>query len=275
MSYIAFDLTPFRKKKAPCDNATVATLQASTPQTVATVAPSQSLKSNSEYAAGDQTVATIADTDRDSEERAAIAQHEGKLPPDIAEGLARLDTMRPPEGFGQSRWQLIVNDAALFADAWGARALALGWQPIELFGIHPEKPDARLDCRGLAFLLNGGTVVAMDAASATIVTPNGTKQRYSRWHDDPGAKLAWALNASSFADPRIRIRKLSDKVSKPAAITLEARDMVTAKTKWLGGAEPLPLATVTIQQAKEKSTPDENPAKEVSGRRKRRGRPTP
>jgi hypothetical protein len=138
------------------------------------------------------TLEPVADPDRDFEERAAIAEHDGGLPKEIAEGLARLDIMRPPEEFGQSRWRLIVNDAALFADTWGARALALGWRPIELFGIHSEKPVARIDCRGLAFLLNGGKVVAMDSVSATIVTPNGTKQRHYRWQDNPGAKLAWA-----------------------------------------------------------------------------------
>jgi hypothetical protein len=64
------------------------------------------------------TLESVANPDRDFEERAAIAAIGGGLPRDIAEGLARLDTMRPPEGFGQSRWHLIVNDAALFADIW-------------------------------------------------------------------------------------------------------------------------------------------------------------
>jgi hypothetical protein len=97
MSYVAFDLTPFRKKKAPCDNATVATLQAATPQNVATVALSQTLTSNSEYAAGDQTVAGVADPDRDFEERAALR---GNHEPDSVPIVTKVSKADRIENFG-------------------------------------------------------------------------------------------------------------------------------------------------------------------------------
>jgi hypothetical protein len=100
------------------------------------------------------TLEPVADPDRDFEERAAISEYCGRLPRAIAEVLARLETMQPPEGFTPSWWEQIINGAAIFADRWGARALELGWEPIELFGIHPVAPAARHDCRGLAFMLD-------------------------------------------------------------------------------------------------------------------------
>jgi hypothetical protein len=125
------------------------------------------------------------------DERAAISQYDGGLPREIAEGLARLQTMPPPEGFTQRRW----DGAASFADTWGARALELGWPPIELFGIHPLAHAANVACRGLAFLPPGSKVVAMGRVSATVINLNGTKQGYYRWQDDRGAKLAWEVQS--------------------------------------------------------------------------------
>jgi len=149
----------------------------------------------------------VADPDRGFEERAAISEYDGGLPREIAEGLANLDTMPPPNGFTPSRWEQTINGAAIFADRWGARALELGWQPIELFGIHPVAPAARHDCLGLAFMLDGGEVVDIDATKATILKPNGIKQSYYRWQASPGAELAWCklrtlrMKASSLSQP--------------------------------------------------------------------------
>ena len=140
------------------------------------------------------TVATASDPDQDFEERAAIAEHEDGLPREIAEGLARLEMMPPPNG-SRSWWEQIINGAAIFADRWGARALELGWQPIELFGIHPVAPAARHDCLGLAFMLDGGEVVDIDADKATLIKPSGAMQSYYRWRDDPGAKMAWEVKS--------------------------------------------------------------------------------
>jgi hypothetical protein len=54
-------------------------------------------------------------------------------------------------------------------------------------------PAARVSCRGLAFMLDHGEVVDVDADKATILKPSGATQSYPRWRDDPGAKMAWEI----------------------------------------------------------------------------------
>ena len=85
----------------------------------------------------------------------------------------------------------MIDGAARFADAWGAKALALGWEPIELFGVDRVAPAARLDTRGLAFMLADGDVVAMDAQVAVIRKRSGALQRYPRWQVNRVSVLAW------------------------------------------------------------------------------------
>jgi hypothetical protein len=144
---------------------------------------SHTLKSNCEDHFGDATVATVA-------------EHDGRLPRDIAEGLGRLDRMAPPNGFTPARWEQVLKGAATFADRWGAQALELGWQPVELFGLHPRAPAARHDCRGLAFILDDGEVVDIDAHKATVIKPSGAKQSHYRWRFcDRSAKLAWEVKS--------------------------------------------------------------------------------
>lgn len=136
--------------------------------------------------------AAPVDIDR-LEERVAIMTVDGGLPEDIARGIAMLDTMPVPHGFAPIRWQSIVNAAAKFSDRWGSKALKLGWSPPELWGLHPEAPAARLDTRGLAFMLSDADVVAMDDRQAVLRLHRGGEQRYRRWKANDGAVLAWAM----------------------------------------------------------------------------------
>ena len=75
-----------------------------------------------------------------------------------------------------------MRDAGVhFADNWALKAFELGWEPSEVFGLHPTAPAARVDAQGLAWLLGGGSrVVALDEEGADIVTPLGSRQRYYR-----------------------------------------------------------------------------------------------
>ncbi len=97
------------------------------------------------------------------EERAAIVEHDGGAPRAWAEGFARLDPSKPPAGdVPAKRWLRFIDDCGRFLDAGlAARAAALGWGPLDLFGCDRERPFARIDHMGLLWLLSGGTIVEL------------------------------------------------------------------------------------------------------------------
>ena len=53
----------------------------------------------------------------------------------------------------QRRWRQVLEDVGRFLDEWGNRAHELGWNAADLFGVHPQALDARVDLRGVAWLL--------------------------------------------------------------------------------------------------------------------------
>ena len=67
--------------------------------------------------------------------------------------------------------------------AWhGSRhaSVALGWSWIDLFGCDDERPFARVDKKGLVWLLNGNRLVAITADAAVIETKSGARQTFRR-----------------------------------------------------------------------------------------------
>jgi hypothetical protein len=60
------------------------------------------------------------------------------------------------------------------------KAYQLGWQAEDVFGLHPLAPAARNDRKGIAWLLDRGHIVAIDAPGADIVTVGRAKQRFYR-----------------------------------------------------------------------------------------------
>ena len=96
----------------------------------------------------------IAVWSEDEEERAAIAEREGAIPRDWAEGFARLDPNQAPGDVPLKRWQRFIDDIGLFLDSpFCANAAALGWGPHDLFGCDRERPFARIDRAGLLWLV--------------------------------------------------------------------------------------------------------------------------
>ncbi|KQN10319.1 hypothetical protein ASE83_12420 [Sphingomonas sp. Leaf32] len=60
----------------------------------------------------------------------------------------------------------MVDDAhALAVDGWAGKALALGWNAYDVFGI--GKRDS-LDFAGLAVWLEGRTILVLDASRAMV-----------------------------------------------------------------------------------------------------------
>ena len=128
-------------------------------------------------------------TDRTNkyEERAAHLEYDAGLPRPWAELVARLLVSGPPGDFSEARWQAAVEGALRFADRWASIAQRLGWTAADLFGLHPTCPAARVDARGLAWLLGDGSeVISIDAENADILTPRAARQRCHRVAAIPG-----------------------------------------------------------------------------------------
>ncbi len=73
----------------------------------------------------------------------------------------------------------------------------MSWEAPDLFGAHPTKPRARLDCAGLVLLLQGRPVVAITDDSATIKAASGGSLTFRRHESPPTERcLIWELAVS-------------------------------------------------------------------------------
>jgi hypothetical protein len=128
------------------------------------------------------------------DERAAIIEYDGGAPRIWAEALARLDPARPPCDISPMRWLRFIDDCGRFLDeGWAARAEALGWGPLDLFGCNRDKPFARISQAGLIWLLEGRKLSVLTADTAAITTPSGGHLTFYRRRLETGGVLAWEL----------------------------------------------------------------------------------
>ncbi len=151
------------------------------------------------------------------DERAAIAQMDGGLTRGQAEhqaardqGFADAQTLRFAVVAGWLRqvnaWgadhaddpflQSLLTDARTFCGSeWAVQALQLGWGELDLFAVHGDASEARLDGRGLVASLDGRPIAAMTADTSLIQCPAGHHLTYRRRPFDPqrGAVLLWEL----------------------------------------------------------------------------------
>jgi hypothetical protein len=129
------------------------------------------------------------------EERAAIVEHDGKIPRAWAEGFAQLHPDRPPGDVPPKRWLTFVDDVGRFVDSpFCAVATALGWGPHDLFGCDRDRPFARIGQAGLLWLLNGDKLIELDRHVAVIERRTGARQTFKRRPVAVGEiVLAWEL----------------------------------------------------------------------------------
>lgn len=114
------------------------------------------------------------------------------LPDDLVAGVARLKRMRAPRLLTPDAWPIAVSDASYLAGSgWAAKALALRWSPLNLFGA---VTDAEGDPygEGLAVWLAGRRVLAITATCATV-EDGGDRHFYNR-RAQVGAKLLWEID---------------------------------------------------------------------------------
>jgi hypothetical protein len=130
------------------------------------------------------------------EERASIVEYDGGVPRTWAEGFARLNPSNPPDDVPRWPWSRFVDDCGRFLDGgWAARAVALDWGPLDLFGCDRERPFGRVDHLGLLWLVKGGNIVELHRDRAILETEGGVRQTYRRRPIEVGrVVLAWELS---------------------------------------------------------------------------------
>lgn len=90
-----------------------------------------------------------------------IRPEETVLPSEIAVGMERLTSRRPPRLTRPEIWAEVVADAQrLVTEGWAAQAVALGWSATDLFGIGPHDD---WEFEGLAVWLRRRKLALIDA----------------------------------------------------------------------------------------------------------------
>jgi hypothetical protein len=125
-----------------------------------------------------------------------------QLPIDWVEGVARLDSDRPPNDVPRHRWRQFVEDCNKFlrpSENWAERAARLGWDAMALFGCAPKRPLDYLGSAGLVWAINGGRLLELHRDWAVIDIPvHGSQRIFYRRNVDPAKMtLPWTKQTSS------------------------------------------------------------------------------
>ena len=136
-------------------------------------------------------------SDKTPPKRQAFGSFDGfgtvpELPQRVMAGLDRLRDMRAPSSAAgwSGVWKCVVDDALWLAGSGMAQsALALGWEPLHIFGVSPDyMSDAR---PGLAGWLNGSrSVVLLDDGA---ISREGDLRRVLNVRPPAGAVYLWDL----------------------------------------------------------------------------------
>ncbi len=128
--------------------------------------------------------------------RAVLLAVPDGVPEEWVQGVADLLVMPPHQDWHENDWRTLQDDALRFIREWAGQARRLGWEALDLFGAHPTKPLARLDCAGLVLLLLRRPVVAITENSAAIRSVSGGTLTFHRHKaPPPGCCLTWELAA--------------------------------------------------------------------------------
>ena len=110
----------------------------------------------------------------------------------VQRGVNSLRRSPCPRGVDPKAWRTAVASAVhLSSDGWAAKALALGWSELDLFGAVPDR-DGDPYADGLAVKLGGRTILALCETFATVSSGGAGRAFLHRGNND-GAVLLWAL----------------------------------------------------------------------------------
>ena len=114
-----------------------------------------------------------------------------QLPESVRLGVDRLQVMRAPRTVRADLWSRVVADAVgLVASGWAAKAIAMAWSPLDLFGAVTDA-DGDPYSDGLAMWLAGRKLLAIEATLAVV--RDGEGHFYYHRREQAGAKLLWNL----------------------------------------------------------------------------------
>jgi hypothetical protein len=107
-------------------------------------------------------------------------------------GLAQLEQSSPLWG-EHPDWMELIARLRAFQDRWGTIAEAARWTLVELWGLDPVAPRARLSRMGGGWLacLRNHQVIQVDPEAIRLVTR--TSARQSIYRPEVGGVLAWTL----------------------------------------------------------------------------------
>ncbi len=117
---------------------------------------------------------------KNSVSRVALVAVPDGVPEAWVQGVGDLLVMPPHPAWTDEGWTTLQEDARRFLQQWAAQAHRLGWDVLNLYGVHRGSPMARLDCRGLVPLLRGRAVLALTEDRAAIEVRPGGRQTYRR-----------------------------------------------------------------------------------------------
>lgn len=119
------------------------------------------------------------------------------VPPHWREGVALLAGRPAPDGIAPPRWRVFQATAARMLHDHGAELHAVGWDTLDLFGLHWTAPAAHPPGWGLAWLLGeaGAVLDVLPDAVGLRRGPDGARLAYRRRSAGAraGVILAWTL----------------------------------------------------------------------------------
>ncbi len=125
---------------------------------------------------------------------AALATLAGSLDGDVRSMMGA----PPPRRVDPIAWQRVVDDALrLLDDGWAAKAMALGWSTVEIFGAVPD-PAGDPAGDGLAVWMAGRKLLALTGEYAVVDDGGGGRSYFNR-REAEGVVLLWELGRTSRA----------------------------------------------------------------------------
>ena len=118
------------------------------------------------------------------------------VPVTWVQGVADLLAMSRPAAWPETEWRLLREDAFAFLRDRGAEAAGLGWDVLDLFGVHPTRPLARYDAMGLVVLLRGRRIVELYHDRAVVEGQGGQRTSFTRHQAPPPRVAVWELDQS-------------------------------------------------------------------------------
>ena len=137
-------------------------------------------------------VANLPVSPSDQRQRLAGLATLADLPSDVAAGVCQLKVMHLPRLLKPDGWPIVMADAALLVlSGWAAKALALGWTDLDLFGAVPD-PLGDPAGDGLAVWMAGRKLLAITAEYA-VADDGGAGRSYFNRGSAEGTALLWQL----------------------------------------------------------------------------------